>query len=695
MNPALMRLAAAAGIEDGYWDGLGIRRDLQEATAVALLSALGFDLSEDAQSQCESMANAKFETPLPPAVVTQSENPCAILIALPLAQRNSVIPWVLNLESGEQLSGEFIPTQCPLVAERKCDGRDFGQFRMEIGANIPMGYHRFGLPTINVETLLIAAPARCFIPPALTQGERRWGLAVQLYAVRSARNWGIGDFGDLLTIATEAGRAGAAFIGLNPLHARRLAHPAEASPYAPSSRCFLDPIYIDVESAVENANCHASRIAVADEKFRVRLARVQAVPMVDYVEVLALKLEALETLYENFILQGKPVPTARQLEFRTFVQNGGLLLERYAEFEARSLHKCVKPSHIEFQMYLQWLASMQLATAAAAAKEAGMSIGLYRDLAVGAAHDGAEFDSEPHLFAEGARIGAPPDMLNRQGQNWGLPPWNPRVLAQLEFAPFRALLSANMRSAGALRIDHVMALTRLFWIPQLMAGTHGGYVRNPYDALLAILCLESMRNHCMVIGEDLGSVPDGLRASLHDHGVLSYRVLVYERHWQEDGRFRLPHEYPRQALATVATHDMPTIADYWQGGDIGRRDQLGLFPQPHLRDEEIVRRGQEREQMLRLFGEVGLAHVNPAEVAQVAASLHSVVAKSSAMLTAVQLADVIGETEPVNIPGTYHEYANWRRKLMLPVDAIFSDMRWSKLVAIMREAGRVDRSFPG
>ena len=689
-----MQLAAAAGIEDGYWDGLGIRRELQEATALALLAAMGFDPSADPQPQCEALADASFLLPLPPTVVTQCETPSDVLISLPCAQRDEVIPWELELESGGRLSGAFIAANLPLAEERLCSGQRFGRYRITLNADIPLGYHRLRLPTLAAQTLLIAAPARCFIPPALAQGERCWGLAVQLYAVRSARNWGIGDFGDLAAIATAAGRAGATFIGLNPLHARRLAQPEEASPYAPSSRHFLDPVYIDVESIIALLNSDAARAVVADADFQARRTRARATPLVDYAEVIALKLAVLEKVHEDFSLQSPCADVQRQREFRAFVQQGGALLADYAGFEARSLHAGVTPARIEFQMFVQWLASTQLDAARAAANAAGMSIGLYCDLAVGAAPDGAEFASEPDLFAGGVSVGAPPDMLNRQGQNWGLPPWNPRALALAEFAPFRTLLAANMRSAGALRIDHVMALTRLFWIPQSMSGADGGYVRNSFATLAAIIALESVRNRCMVIGEDLGAVPDGLRASLNDRGFLTYRVLVYERHWQGDGRFCLPHEYPRQALATVATHDMPTMTEYWQGGDVGRRDRLGLYPAPQQRHEEHARRRNERDGMLWLLGEIGLSPADPADAAHVVASLHGAVAKSHAMLAAIQLDDMVGEIEPVNIPGTYREYPNWRRKIALPIEEIFSDARWSHLEAIMREAGRSARSSP-
>jgi 4-alpha-glucanotransferase len=376
--------------------------------------------------------------------------------------------------------------------------------------------------------------------------------------------------------------------------------------------------------------------------------------------------------------------------YLSFCEQGGDALRTYAACEARKLRSHADAAvGMEFQIYVQWVAATQLAAAAAAARDAGMAIGLYRDLAVGAAHDSAETAANPALFARGMSVGAPPDMLNRQGQNWGLPPWNPRELARQGYAPLRRLLAANMRDAGALRIDHVMALTRLFWIPAGMSGADGGYVRNHFAALAAIVALESVRQRCMVIGEDLGAVPGGLREALGERGFLSYRVLIYERHWGGDGRFCAPHEYPRQALAMVATHDMPPLHEYWQGGDIERRAALGLFPDQQHADDEARRRDAERGGLLRLLGDCALSPANADDAGEVTAGLHGVIARSNAMLAAVQLDDLCGETTPVNIPGTYREYPNWRRKLSLTLEDIEAHQRWAQLADLMRAAGRV------
>ena len=636
MAEAWRRLAAAAGIEPGYWDGLGQRRDLTCETARALLQAQGFDPDHDPDGQAQALEQTRTDPPPP-------------------------------LE-------------------------------------------------------------RCHLPAFLADGGRCWGLAIQLYALRSARNWGIGDFGDLARIATLAGQAGAALIGLNPLHARHLARPDDASPYAPSSRLALDPMYLDVEAIADFAACGAAQALFTSPAFQADLAHARQTALVDHAAVSALKLPVLQLLFEHFRPTG--ASGARGDAHAAFIARGDQPLERFATFEALRLwmlerdgvvhgwrdwppawrdpdsqalrdFRRTHAARVEFQFYLQWQAELQLEAAAAAALAAGMRIGLYRDLAVGAADDSAECWSDQPLIAAGASVGAPPDMLNRDGQDWGLPPWQPRVLEARGYAPFARLLQANMRCAGALRIDHVMALTRLFWIPAGMRGAAGGYVRNRFDVLAAIVARASQRQQCMVIGEDLGSVPDGFREALAERGFLSYRVLLFERHWAGDGSFKRPWEYPAQALATVATHDMATIAEYWRGDDIERRAALGLFADPAMHAAEAARRVPERQGLLNLFDQLGL---RPADAAAdgtsdgtppttavcdaVAAALHATVARCDAMLALVQLDDIGGETTPVNIPGTYREYPNWRRKLSITLENLAADPRWTALVRTMRDAGR-------
>ncbi len=715
MNESLRRLAHAAGIEGGYWDGLGVRRDLTGTTARALLRALDFDPDNDLESQARALEDAAWARVLPPVLKVNPDSPLELALNLTGAEAAGALAWTITLESGATQSGQTHPQPQHDGGQRDGAGVTRGGYRMALGVALPAGYHYLQLPALGARCAVIAAPGRCHVPAFLADGGRCWGLAVQLYALRSARNWGIGDFTDLARLARTAGSAGAALIGLNPLHARHLARPDEASPYAPSSRLMLDPLYIDVEAVADFADCPDAQAMVASAGFRERLAAARDTALVDHVAVSALKLAVLKVLHQRF--SQRAATDAQVTAFRDFVRHAGQDLACHATFEALRFMLLERLGHlpgwrdwpeelrapdspavrefrathdadVEFQQYLQWQAESQLANAAAAARYAGMRIGLYRDLAVGAADDGAECWGAQSLFSSAASVGAPPDMLNREGQDWGLPPWKPRALEAAAYAPMAALLAANMRSAGALRIDHVMALTRLFWIPAGMKGAAGGYVRNAFDMLAGIVALESRRNACMVVGEDLGSVPDGLRESLAERGLLSYRVLQFERHWQGDGSFKHPDEYPAQALATAVTHDMPTIAEYWSGADIERRAALGLFPEAQLRDAEAARREPERRGLLDLLARIGQAPANRDDIAAVAAALHAAVGQTRAMLAVVQLDDIAGEALPINIPGTYREYPNWRRKVSLSVEALATDPRWTALAEAMRAAGR-------
>lgn len=719
MSDALLRLATATGIENGYWDALGTFRPLEASTARALLAGLGYDPDADPEAQCRELDEALYRRPLPAVVVLPEGIEHELWLALPVATAGARFGWELELEDGERLSGDFSPVSLARIDSRELDGELFARFALRLRRSLPRGYHRFGLPARGFVTDVIVAPPRCFIPGRLAGGGRCWGVAVQLYALRSPRNWGIGDFTDLATMGVAAGNAGAAFVGLNPLHARVLARPEEASPYAPSSRLHLDPVYLDVEAIAEFDRTPEARALLASSGFQERLAAARACPFVDYPAVTSLKLEALRLLHAKFRAGTAGEATPRAQAYRAFVAAGGTTLRRFAEFEALCLALVATRGRlpawddwlpewrdpqsalleqfreraaaaIDFQLYLQWQATEQFDAAVAAARAAGLSLGFYRDLAVAAARDGAENWSDPALVAQGMKLGAPPDPFSAGGQNWGMPPGNPRTQVERGFRPFAALLAANMRGGGALRIDHVMSLARLFWIPDGMPNTAGGYVHNPFESLAAVVALESVRNRCLVIGEDLGSVPEGLRERLQALGFLSYRVVLFERNWATDGSFRAPGDYPVQALAIAVTHDLPTIAEFWTGGDIGRRAGLGLLGGEPASLAAKHERQADRRALLRFFAEARIDVPDPSDPAAVTAALHEAVAKTASMLAVVQLDDLNGESEPINIPGTHHQYANFRRKLSRPLEAILADPRWRDIAQRMRRAGRGD-----
>ncbi|MBT8144515.1 MAG: 4-alpha-glucanotransferase, partial [Gammaproteobacteria bacterium] len=340
---------------------------------------------------------------------------------------------------------------------------------------------------------------------------------------------------------------------------------------------------------------------------------------------------------------------------------------------------------IDFHQYLQWIADLQLTEAQSAAREAGMSIGLYRDLAVGVSPEGSEAWSNQQLFAAGATVGAPPDALALKGQDWGLPPLDPGRLRRQAFAEFSQLIRSNMRHCGALRIDHVMGLLRLWWVPQGSDATEGAYVYYPYRDLLGIVALESQREDCLVIGEDLGTVPDEIRQSLPGAAVYSYRVLMFEKN--DDGSFRRPAEFPRRALATVSTHDLPPLHSYWDGSDIDLRERLGLYPDEQTIHHARASRQYDKSALLQALQEQQLCeHTGETIDDNLVVAIHQYLARSDAALVTAQPEDWLGMTEPVNVPGTSTAlFPNWRRKLVQDIDGMLDHPTAHRLFAAMSE----------
>jgi (1->4)-alpha-D-glucan 1-alpha-D-glucosylmutase len=552
--------------------------------------------------------------------------------------------------------------------------------------------------------------ARAWRPAALDHGGRRWGLSVQLYALRTDRTWGIGDFSALAELMRGAAALGACAVGINPIHALFPSRPGHASPYSPSSRRFLNPLYIDVEAVVEFATCEPARSMVEATGFQARLREVREGQRVRYHEVAELKYSVLSELYDNFRKQclGAAEHPAAQA-FREFQRGEGPALRQFATFHALAAVRsgidwrdwppeyrdpdsesvaafaAAHTAAIEFHEYLQWQAALQLDAVNDAARACGMSIGLYADLAVGADPTGAECWSGQAFLARGATIGAPPDPLNLFGQNWGLPPLDPFALADADYAPLTELWRSNMRG-GALRIDHILGLVRLFWIPVGASAAEGAYVRYPWRELLGLLAAQSQRSRCMVIGEDLGTVPDGLREAMHDKGLLSYRLLYFEQH---DGRFRPPHDYPADALVAAGTHDLPSLAMWWSGGDIDLRERLGLWPNEAMREAELDQRRHARAALTDALRQEGLLDGETPAGAPVEA-IHAFLARTPCKLLMVQLEDVLDLPVQVNLPGTVEEHPNWRQRLPCTIADALAHPRMREIAALLEENGRSD-----
>ncbi len=597
--------------------------------------------------------------------------------------------------------------------ETVCDGQ--GPVA-RLPATLRAGYYRLVGPGTQEERFVIVAPARCWSPEPLRHGERWWGLSVQLYSLRSDRNWGIGDFSDLCDLVATAAAQGAAFVGLSPLHALRMDRPDLASPYSPSSRLALNPLFIDVTAMPEFLRSSAAQSLHADGVFQQRLQALRAAETVQYAEVAAAKEEMLALLWDEFRQGDWESLSPRGIAFQSFVKEHAATLAPHALFEAIQRHlvrtsprtwgwpawpeelqdpqgpaaQAFAKDHAEavaYHMWLQWTAHLQLGQAGERAR-ALMPLGLYCDLAVGASDGGSETWTLQKLYARGMNVGAPPDPLNTQGQDWGLPPLNPVALAAARFMPVRRLLHAVMHPAGALRMDHVMALMRLFW-------THGGagtYVAYPLQALLAVLAVESHRHQCLVIGEDLGNVAPQMREAMAQRTVLSYRPLIFER--MDGGAFRPPAQWPAQALAVVSTHDLPTLRGYWSGEDIEVQKRLGWLPDSEAHARSLIERAQDRVRLLMALQEEGLlppgatvdAQSVPEATQEFTAAVHAYLARTPCWLAAVQIEDAIAQLEQVNVPGSTEDMQpNWRRRLAVPLDRLATHPCFAAVASAMRE----------
>jgi 4-alpha-glucanotransferase len=706
----LDRLAAHYGIEPEFTDNWQRRHQVADATKRALLGALGVPAESAAETEASLQATiaAEWQQILAPVTVLRARSPVATTLSLP-AEARGRLAWTVAREDGARDRGEIRLDALELAADQRIDGVRYQRRRLRLPLDLPEGYHRLeimaggGAPAAMALTIV---PERAFSLADLGLG-RLFGVTLPLYGLRSERNWGIGDFADLAELAAAMARLGAGLIGINPVHALFPPAPERISPYSPSSRRFLNVLLISVERAVRRLGADIA----GDPATEAALARARAADLVDYPEVAELKLQALAELHQGF---GSNVGAARAA-FESFRSRGGPSLERQAIFEALLEHFIREEprmsswrrwpagyrqpdsrevaafakrhaERVEFFQFLQWLADEQLAEAHAEARAAGMPVGLYLDLAVGVDPDGAEAWADPKTVAGRVRIGAPPDDFSPKGQDWGLAPLAPLALRAQAYAPFVELLRRNMAHAGGLRVDHVLGLRRSFWLPP-DRDLQGAYVRYPLSDLLGLIALEAERARCVVIGEDLGTVPEGFRETLSEAGLLGCRVLYFER--DRDGSFRRSYSYPSGCLASVSTHDLPTLAGFWTGRDIEWRERLCLFAEPGQSAREQAERAGTRRRLLELLAAEGLLppRLDPARPPRelpwsLVLALHRLLARSPAEIVVMQLEDALQVVEQANLPGTTAEHPNWRRRLEVPLERLGAEPR---VVQLARE----------
>ncbi len=699
MTESLHTLANLHGLGREYYDYKGELRTVSTATLAAIVRAMGIR-ADDAHALDLAVGElqARDWTTLVPAVlVLHPADLRRLPVSVPQNLQARTLSWSLRLEAGVQSRGECSIASLERAAQGSIARMSFDRVLVPLPADLPAGYHDFSVTLdsgLSGTTRVIVAPQQCYLPTSMSAGKKLWGLAVQLYTLRSAGNWGIGDFKDLRELIKLVAPRGCSMVGVNPLHALSLCDPANCSPYSPSSRYFLNALYIAIEEVPEFAECEDLQQRTQSDEFQASLMRLRAADNVQYDQVAQLKLEALHELYDYFRIHHLRANSARANAFKEFIAARGNALflhalhgcldahfrkqgpqywgwpawpEEYRMHTSAAVHLYAKEHAVEIQFYqyLQWLADEQLAQVQRFATAQTMEIGLYGDIAVGASAAGSETWANRVLYLQQVSIGAPPDPLALKGQAWGVPPQLPLELRAQKYEPFIDLVRSNMRHMGALRIDHVMALFRLWWVPASMSATEGTYVHYPLRDLLGILALESIRNHCLVIGEDLGTVPDEIRDAMEHHRILHYKVLFFEK---DTGGFKLPQAYEPQSLATVTTHDLPTLRGWWEGDDLELRDQLGLYPSSELAAEIRLQRSADRRDLMEALVQAGLWRWEPWEPLPeysnaLARAIQLYLGLSSALLVALQMEDLLGMRDAVNVPGTHLEHANWQRKL--------------------------------
>jgi len=696
-SPELLdRLARAAGIAPDWFDIGGRRTIVSDATKQSLLQSLGLEADSRAHifESLTQLGEARDRCPLPSTCVVRDGEPIRLRMAI-ADGRNPPDGLVIQHENGEIQSIPFHLDEMPREVRAGLDGHPVEYAWIDLPPQ-PVGRHLVMLEdSPEFRCHLTIAPPRCYLPDVLAAGQRRFGLAAQIYSLRSKSDQGIGDFSTLATLAEVAADLGAATIGLNPMHALFSCDRSRASPYHPSDRRFLDSIYIDVtalDRIADGLRPDATLSANAE-----RIAALVAASHVDYAKVWEVKRRALEESHVAFNLLRKQHPEAPAAhDFAAFIERGGISLQRFAAFELISelrggefwarwpaeLAQCCDTAvhtlarqhatRLDFHLFLQWLCERQFAEAATRAESRGMFLRFYRDLAVGAAPDGAEAWMNADQLLHGVSIGAPPDPFAENGQVWNLPPPNPLAWSRTGYAAFRELIAANMRHAGALRIDHAMGLTRLFVIPNGARASDGAYLSYPFDDLLGELALESVRARCLVVGEALGTVPAGFRDKMATADVLSYRVLWFER---DDGGFAAPSSYDQKAVACVSTHDLPTLRGWWEGEDICEKETLGLLSAAQAAAARTQRTNDKRAILKILRAEDLLANrADPDGRLDefLGAAIHSFIGRSSSLLAMAQIDDLANVLTAVNLPGTDRERPNWRRKLPVRIDDLLT-----------------------
>ncbi|WP_250286806.1 4-alpha-glucanotransferase [Streptomyces atroolivaceus] len=711
----LSRLAALHGVATSFSPSADVTVSVPDDTVTAVLAALGVDAATPAAvgrslAAAESAAASRL---LPPTVVAWSGEP------LPAALTGLPPGAVLTVDPEPGAAGPQPPLRMRVLPSPAPDPAGNTPVTPSWWTGPPLGVHRLTVRTPDrrqATATLVVAPDRVPQPPARTHG-----FLVQLYSMLSARSWGMGDLADLADLAAWAGRVlGCGFVQVNPLHAAVPGRPTDPSPYRPSSRRFPDPVHLHIESVPEYGHvAEPGRAALDDlrqEAAALREAVLNKGALIDRDAVWDLKKQALELIHEV------PLTPGRRAAYCDFLAEQGQALEDHALWCALAevhgprwrdwpdgLRDPRSPQsarartdlldRVDFHCRLAWLTDTQLATAQSAARESGMTVGIVHDLAVGVHPDGADAWAQQDAFAHGMSVGAPPDAFNAHGQDWGLPPWRPDALAASGYAPYRHLLRGLLAHAGALRIDHVMGLFRLWWVPEGRPPTDGAYVSQDAEAMLAVLVLEAHRAGAVVIGEDLGTVEPGVREALARRGVLGTSVLWFERDWAGTGRPLAPEEWREDCVATATTHDLPSTAARLTGEHVALRHRLGLLTRGL--EQELAEDAADTAEWLGYLARLRLLPEGDGDEEAAVRAVHRFLLRTPARMAGVWLPDTVGDRRPQNLPGTWDQYPNWRLPVAdaeghpVTLEEIAASPRLHRLMAVLTDGAEARTVPPG
>ncbi len=727
-------LAEIVGIASEYTDKSGQVHITPEETKLFFLKAMGIPAAtpKERETSLKRFKEMPWKRRIAPTtVVLTDEFPASCEISLPDGKEKSAA-WRIVLENGEELNGSVDLKKAQKIDTATVNGVNYSKYKAVLMPELPVGYHKLTVTYEGVpcSSSLLVAPPKGYTPEGMSSFksiDRIWGVPVQLYALRSERNWGIGDFTDLSSLLDILKRQGADIIGLNPLNALFHDNPGEASPYRPSSRLYLNPLYIDVEAVPEFSKSAKAQELVHSFEFQMRLQNARKTKLVDYQCVSDLKTRALGAVYETFkeLYDSQDENDCRRHEdFEVFKREHTPSLDELCTFEAlrekigngfpapgqkdwpEGYRRADTPEvrvfamenedRINFFKFIHWIADRQLAAVYEKSKALKFKIGLYQDQAVGVASDGAEPWAHPSSFVKGVDIGAPPDQMRPRGQRWGFATPNPLSLNEDSYMHYRDLMRFNMKYAGALRIDHVMGLYRLFWAPELNGGekvVNGAYIRYSMRTLLAIIAIESQRAKCIVIGEDLGTVPKGFRGKMYQARLFSTKVLHRQR--DRNGAFFPTTKYFPFSLAQVSTHDQPSIPAYWTFYDLDTFKRCNLF----LSREQYEKACEERlnicKKMIESFKSEGLwADDVPSRIdimkdprlrRRLITTTNRFIARTKSSIFLVRFEDIFGQTEMINVPGTTNEYPNWRLKLPLNITEMENSPEMQEVLTAIRE----------